>query len=577
MSRKFFFILMSVVSFCFVGGCVTDGGKNEINIEQFSEIKKQADIYKTALTSAQSDIEHSDIEHNVFEKKVKVSFYKEPLSRVIRQLIKNFEFEEGVPINIPITLNAEKKTVSEILTRILKPKGLGYVKRSNNSIIIIKQPVITFMAYNQPFGLVVTAMLSGYNYSLKDGAEDELNTIVTADFDEIPLSIALDRLLAQIKLFWEKKDGVYYIYKEKEALFDIFFPLMSQSFEITSSRIGNTVGGSGTVSSSASTNSYSDGGMSSALSTAMAFGKTSTVESLSETIKPFLTETGKFAIHKETGTIWIRDRGDVVDRIGEFIAKLNKRLRIPVNVKGIITEVTLNKAHEHGIDWDKALSSTALNGGFFKVLSGDKSLTGSAGGFSSIASNTIAISASFAAGALNSYIRALEEYGDVKVISKPSLTVLNGAIGSLIVGQTLSYVAQSYSSKTVSDAVTTSIIVKPLQTGLSFYVLPRIISDEEALVYISPEITALQEQRTIQAGDNATVEAPSLSLKQTQTVVNVKNGSTILISGLMAEEEIKTDKRVPFVGDIPILGIPFQYKSTHKKISEVAIMVEVSW
>jgi type IVB pilus formation R64 PilN family outer membrane protein len=420
-------------------------------------------------------------------------------------------------------------------------------------------------------------MLSGYSYSLKDGAEDELNTIVTADFDEAPLDIALDRLLAQIKLFWEKKDGIYYIYKEKEALFDIFFPLMSQSFEITSSRVGNTIGGSGTVSSSAGSNSYSEGGMSSALSKAMASGKTSTVESLSDTIQPFLTETGKFAIHKETGTIWIRDRGGVVDRIGEFIAKLNKRLRIPVNVKGIITEVTLNQGHEYGIDWDKALSSTVLNGGFFKVLNGDKSLTSTASGFANMTSNTIAISASFAAGALNSYIRALEEYGDVKVISKPSLTVLNGAIGSLIVGQTLSYVAQSYSSKTASYAVTTSIIVKPLQTGLSFYVLPRIISDEEALVYISPEITALQERRTIQAGDNATVEAPSLSLKQTQTVINIKNGSTILISGLMSEENKETDKRVPILGDIPILGAPFRYKSNQKRVSEVAIMVEVSW
>ncbi|MBW1616110.1 MAG: secretin and TonB N-terminal domain-containing protein, partial [Deltaproteobacteria bacterium] len=329
MSRRLLFILMSLVLFCFVGGCVSDGKKKEINLEQLSNIKKEAvSVEEKQVQVYKKANERSSIEQNVLEKKMTVSFYKEPLVKAISRLIKNFEFDEGVQINIPITFNADNKPVDEILQRILKPKGLGYVKKGNNGIIIIKQPIITFTAYNQPFGLVITTMLSGYSYSLKDGAEDELNTIVTADFDEAPLDIALDRLLAQIKLFWEKKDGIYYIYKEKESLFDIFFPLMSQSFEITSSRVGNTVGGSGTVSSSAGSNSYSDGGMSSALSKAMASGKTSTVESLSDTIQPFLTKTGKFAIHKETGTIWIRDRGDV-DRIGEFIAKLNKRLRIP--------------------------------------------------------------------------------------------------------------------------------------------------------------------------------------------------------------------------------------------------------
>ncbi len=224
MSRRLLFILMSLVLFCFVGGCVSDGKKKEINLEQLSNIKKEAvSVEEKQVQVYKKANERSSIEQNVLEKKMTVSFYKEPLVKAISRLIKNFEFDEGVQINIPITFNADNKPVDEILQRILKPKGLGYVKKGNNGIIIIKQPIITFTAYNQPFGLVITTMLSGYSYSLKDGAEDELNTIVTADFDEAPLDIALDRLLAQIKLFWEKKTGFIISIKKKNRCLIYFF------------------------------------------------------------------------------------------------------------------------------------------------------------------------------------------------------------------------------------------------------------------------------------------------------------------------------------------------------------------
>ncbi len=563
----FMIILISLV----LTGCIVKGKSQKPNIDIEEDVEHAQFITQSPQPTLKGEKE------NIFTEKVSLAVYKEPLAEVLPMIIDNFNFEKGVDPNIRVTLNVKDEPVEEALTKLLKREGLGYIKSSDNSIAITKQPIITFTAYNQPFYLIIVSMMTGYPYTLADGADEELNSLVTADFDELPLEIALDRLLAPLKLFWEKRDGVYYIFKEKEALFDIYFPLMAQSFEITSSRVGNTVGGSGTVSSTASSNNYTSGGMSSALSIARAKGSTSTIESINNTIAPFLTETGKFAIHKETGTIWIRDRADVVDRIGKFIDNLNKRLRVPLNIKGIITEVTLSEGHEYGIDWDKALSSTVVNGGFFGELKGHASVPVDKMSFNDVSSNTIAISASFTASGLASYIRALKEFGDVRVVSKPSLTVLNGAIGSLIVGNTLSYVAQSYSSTSSSDATTTSIIVKPLQTGLSFYVLPRIISDTEALLYISPEITALNDQRTIQAGDNAMVEAPSLTLKQTQTVVNIKNGSTILISGLMAEETTKTDKKVPILGEIPLLGGPFKYKADRKKTSELAIMVQVSW
>ncbi len=193
-----------------------------------------------------------------------------------------------------------------------------------------------------------------------------------------------------------------------------------------------------------------------------------------------------------------RDSADVVDDVAEFIESLNTRMKRAIRIKGVITEVTLDRGHEIGIDWDKVLGSISLD--IFRS---------SAEGF------TYSTKGLLTSDVIKSYLFTLKRYGDVKVVSKPSLTVLNGAIGSLIVGNTLSYVVQPYTSNNSSDSTTSSMIVHPLQAGLSFYVFPQIIYNEETLLYISPELT--------------TVQTPNLSLRQTQTVVNVKNGETILV------------------------------------------------
>ncbi len=509
---------------------------------------------------------------DVFDKKVTLSFYNEPLSKVLPLIIDNFIFEKGVNPNTLVTLNVAEEEVSKALSILLNMSGLTYVK-TTEGIVVQKQPFVTFHAYNQPFGIVISSMLNGYNYSISDGAEESIDTIVSADFNEVPFEQALNRLLSPVKLFWKKEGNVFHIFREKEEVFYITFPLMEQSFDITSSRAGTTTGGVSSVSSAGigSGSSYGgDGGMSSALSSATATGTVASMASLASNIKEFLSKTGKFVVHKESGSIWVKDRADIVDRLGDFIKILNQKMSRSMHIDGIISQVTLNDEHKAGVDWEKILGAVSVNG-YLATSNGDSSSEYRAGVFN--------LRSSFSINLLD-YVNAMKTFGDVKIISKPSLNVTNGAIGSLIVGKTISYVAQSYSSVTAGgDTSTSSLIVKPLQTGLSFYVLPQIIDDEKALLYISPELTSLSKTLKESEFDsgNTKVQIPEVSLKQTQTVVNVINGDTVLISGLMEESSSEANKKVDVLGDIPIIGHFFKVKDNIKTTTEFDLMIRVSW
>lgn len=497
-------------------------------------------------------------------RKVSLTFYNEPLIKVLPVIGNNIELDPSVEAGTPVSLNVEEMSIEKALTSLLKPAGLTF-KRKTGGFLVVRQPLITFSAYNQPLNIILDSMMNGY-YTVRDGAEMYLNKPATAVFNNLPLEIALDRLLTPSLLFWKKEGNSYVIFRDREALFYVDFPIVEQSFEITSSRSGSSVAGIQSTTSSAGLSatgsSFSRGGISAALSTASARGSTSSAANLVNSVKQLLTETGKIAVHREMGAIWIRDRVDVVDRVGSYLEKINKRLRKTVRINGIITEVTLDNEFAAGINWDMVIDNVAASAQSMELVSS--------------AIGLMTLNVAWNDNVVKAFILALDNYGDVRVVSKPSLSVVNGAIGSLIVGTTISYVAQSYVSTTSNQSSTSSLIVEPLQTGLSFYVLPRIINDEEAVLYISPELTTLKEIRTITSGDTK-VEAPSVEMKQTQTVVTVKNGETLILSGIMSESERTEVSGIPLLMDLPIIGAAFRYEKEEKKTSEFALMIEVKW
>lgn len=513
----------------------------------------------TPVVKPKQIVEH---ETELFSRKVSLVLFNQSLESVLPTLIGEVNYSKGINTNDLVSLEVTNLPVSQALHRILKPIGLSYI-RTTGGILIIKQKRITFRAFSQPLDIVLNSMLGDISYIVRDGAEKSLKELVSVEFEDLPIELALDRLLAQLNISWKKEAKSYVIFRDKEQLFSVNFPLIEQSFDVSSSREALDI--------NKQKEEQSSGGISFSSSKATSSSRTDSLSNLTQTIEKFLTDTGRVIIHKELGMIWVQDRADVVDRIGNFLSSVNKSLSTSVSINGVITEVDLNEGDQFGIDWTLAADNLVRAGA---SIASTGSVLGGANG-----SNFTLAWKDGSGSVTKSYINALKQFGDVKVISRPSIRVANNAIGSLIVGRNISYVAEVEAVSSSSDTTRFASKLRSLQTGLNFYVLPHIISDTQAVLYISPELTSLEELRLISSSGTGSpnVEAPTITMRQTQTVIPIRNGESLIIGGLMSETDRSRVSDTPVLGDIPILGGLFQTKNKSSGVSEFSLMVNVSW
>lgn len=543
-------LLLSVV---FLTSCSPRDGGYDVDMHR-AKIQAAGDSYSISPVPQKATIVENEVE--LFDRPVSVTFFNESLKTVLPALVNDIKYSKGIDKNILVSLEIINNPVSEALHKVLKPIGLSYV-RTTGGILVVKQKHITFRAFNQPLDIVLNAMLGDISYIVKDGAEKSLKKNVSVEFKNLPIEMALDRLLAQLNIQWKKEAASYVIFRDKEAMFTVNFPLIEQSFSVSSSRVqelsqkekkkqGTTIADSS--------------------SRAISKGSSSSLTNLTSTIEKFLTDTGKVIIHKEIGMIWVKDHADVVDRIGKFLASVNDSLSRSVAISGVITEVELNESQKFGIDWTSVAKSLTRAGATIGSAGGATGANFTLGWKGSANSTNIA------------YIDALRVFGDVKVVSRPSLRVANNAIGSLVVGKNTSYVGGIEATASSSSDTAYAAQLKTLQTGLNFYVLPHIISDTKAILYISPELTSLQEMRLISSGGNTPdVEAPTISMRQTQTVVPIRNGESIVIGGLMAETKVSKIGKTIGLSNIPFIGELFKTADNKSGVSEFSLMVNVSW
>ncbi len=165
--------------------------------------------------------------------------------------------------------------------------------------------------------------------------------------------------------------------------------------------------------------------------------------------------------------------------------------------------------------------------------------------------------------ALGVAISLLSADGAANILSEPSLLCVNNLESSIYVGKTESIITQGSVATTTTD-ITQNIFTRQ-DIGLTLKIKPRISSDNKVLL----DIKITKEDVTGTGG----VGTPTTTKRDVATTAIVKNGESIVIGGLIKDKINKTISKIPFLGDIPILGNAFKYNdSTSDKTSIVIIL-----
>ena len=162
-------------------------------------------------------------------------------------------------------------------------------------------------------------------------------------------------------------------------------------------------------------------------------------------------------------------------------------------------------------------------------------------------------------------INALASQSRVQVLSNPSVMVENNSEGFIQVGETIRLPSGvSFSSAGQQSSVT------PEDIGIILTVKPSINPEGFVRMQIEPEISRLSLQTT-QISEN--FNSPVVTRRRATTTVTVKDGQTVVIGGLISDRFERVDKKIPLLGDIPLLGSLFrQYKENSSKTELLIVL-----
>lgn len=269
---------------------------------------------------------------------------------------------------------------------------------------------------------------------------------------------------------------------------------------------------------------------------------------------------GSMQIDERTNKIVINDVEKRAAEIEEVVRAFDDRLQ-QVLIEAKIVQITLDDKYKLGVDWDNVL--TKLN----KQIS-IKSI------FHVAAQNALIPGGQLVLGTLGAdtdyaiMIQALKTIGDANLLSSPRITAINNQEAKILVGT-----SQPYATNTVTQGTsttTTAAALNFIDVGVKLYVTPTINKDGFVMMKIKPEVSSTTTNYTY--GDPATT-VPIVSTTQAETSVMVRDGTTIIIAGLIKDERTNSVDKVPILGDIPMIGHIFRKTSNEVQKQEIVVFL----
>lgn len=264
---------------------------------------------------------------------------------------------------------------------------------------------------------------------------------------------------------------------------------------------------------------------------------------------------GQIKIDERTNKLIVMDYASKIPKIKEMVASFDDRTR-EVLIDAKILQVALNDKTSLGIDWEYLLNSKFDIKGMFDQLittTGNKWTIGKAN--PSKANDYKVI------------LEVLETVGKTKILSSPRLTVVNNEEARILVGSKQVYVTtaaiQSQSTTETAEAVNF------VDVGVKLTVKPSVGSDGFISMRLGLEVSSATQNYQTSSGNLI----PIVETSEATTTVLVQDGQTIVIGGLIKDEDYETVNKIPLLGDIPFLGHLFSSKIKEKKKTELVIFL----
>ncbi|MFG0320145.1 MAG: type II secretion system protein GspD, partial [Planctomycetota bacterium JB042] len=164
------------------------------------------------------------------------------------------------------------------------------------------------------------------------------------------------------------------------------------------------------------------------------------------------------------------------------------------------------------------------------------------------------------------FFRAIQNSRNSDVLSAPKMAVLNGHRAVIDTGARIPVQTPVLGA----SGQLTQVQVKFEETGVKLIVTPYLLMDDMIQIDVTADVSFVSS--FVESGASGILN-PVISQRTASTVVNVRDGQTFGIGGLIATDQIELVTKIPILGDIPILGYLFKTKSVTEQQSQVIFFI----
>lgn len=169
---------------------------------------------------------------------------------------------------------------------------------------------------------------------------------------------------------------------------------------------------------------------------------------------------------------------------------------------------------------------------------------------------------------LTATLDAMEQKGVVRTLAQPNLVALSGDTASFLAGGEFPIpVAQSLTSGTVP-----TVTVEFKQFGVSLAFTPTIIGKDLVNLVIKSEVSSLDKTLSVTANG---IQVPALKVRRAKTTVEMNDGESFAVAGLLQDDFNNTTNQFPLLGDVPVLGALFRSQSFQHQQTDLVMIVTV--
>jgi len=401
---------------------------------------------------------------------------------------------------------------------------------------------------------------------------------VSIEFNKTPLEEALDNVSSALHIFHKVSGRTLFIKGTDSRTFHLNF--LSSQKETSMSVGGDVISSStsGTSSGSSGSSSSSTGGSSGSNALSGEFtikdsipaATTDICTQIESHVKSALSPDGTYSMNRALGFLEVNDRRDSIERIEAYIRTIKTFYNSQVLITAKIIEVALKDKSQYGIDW----SSTHLsfNDIVFNPIQQNLALS------TNNLTPALVVQAQSPEHGFNATMNALQEFGDIKVLSNPRIRVTNGQPALISVGTNTSYI-QEISTTTQSldgggTLITPEVTIGSIFDGIMFGVVPNIDMEEGSVnLSITPIKSRIEKLEEKVINDNV-YTLPTVGLEEASTQIRVKSGNIIALGGLIYKNLNTENKSVPILGSIPGIGYLFKQETKGVQTAELVILLE---